>query len=229
MSAGEGRAEVDSLTVFLRQIAAHPLLTREQEVALAKRVERGDLEARNLMTTANLRLVVSIAKRYRGRGLPLLDLIQEGSLGLLRAVDKFDWRRGYKFSTYATWWIHQAVQRGLDNSALPIRLPIHVSVRARKVDRVERELAAAGGGRPPARAEIASGAGLTPRQLGTVDAAARVVDSLDRPIGGAHSSALGLLVPADDVDPYEEVERHLVADAVDAALERLPRRERRVI
>jgi len=230
MSAGEDRAELDSLTSFLREIAAYPLLTREQEIALAKRVERGDMEARNRMVAANLRLVVSIAKRYRGRGLPLLDLIQEGAIGLMRAVDKFDWRRGYKFSTYATWWIHQAVQRGLDNRALPIRLPTHIAVRARKVGRAEQALAAASRRRPPP-AEIAGLAGITRSQLDELRAAARVVDSLDRPVseGESGSAPLGALLEDAVDDPLEEVARRLVAEAVDRGVERLPDPERRVI
>ena len=150
--AEDAATAVDSLQVFLREIGHYSLLTREQEVALMQQVERGDRRAKERLVNSNLRLVVSIAKRYQGRGLPLPDLIQDGVLGLLHAVEKFDWRRGYKFSTYATWWISQAVQRGIDDRARLIRLPVHVNVRARRLARAERDLAtqrgaAATGGR----------------------------------------------------------------------------------
>ncbi|HEY6034963.1 MAG TPA: sigma-70 family RNA polymerase sigma factor, partial [Kofleriaceae bacterium] len=152
---------VDSLQLFLNEIGRHKLLTAAEEVELAKRVERGDKAAKERMINSNLRLVVSIAKRYQGHDLPLGDLIQEGTIGLNRAVEKFDWRKGYKFSTYATWWIRQAVQRGVANKARTIRVPIHVADIERKVARAERELIAAGEGHTPSDEEIAHRAGIT--------------------------------------------------------------------
>ena len=228
MSAGEDRAELDSLALFLREIAAYPLLSRDEEVALAKRVERGDAAARNRMIVANLRLVVSIAKRYQGRGLPLLDLIQEGAVGLIRAVDKFDWRRGYKFSTYATWWIHQAEQRGLDNRAHLIRLPTHVAARARTVGRVEQILTATSRC-PPDAAQVANAAGITTQQLSSLKGAAKVVESLDRSFDDGHALPAAVLHVSNEPDPFDVVERRLVARTVREAVQRLPRRERRVL
>ena len=157
-------ATSDSLQLFLNQIGRYPLLTAEEEVELAKRIERGDLEAKERMINSNLRLVVSIAKRYQGHGLSLLDLIQEGVIGLIRAVEKFDWRRGFKFSTYATWWIRQAVQRGVQNRARTIRVPVHVADLERKAARAERELTATLG-RQPTDEEIAEAAKIPLEQL----------------------------------------------------------------
>jgi RNA polymerase primary sigma factor len=228
-SPPETAETVDSLQVFLREIGRYPLLTREQEVALMHRVERGDRAARERLLNANLRLVVSIAKRYQGRGVPLLDLIQDGMLGLLRAVEKFDWRRGYKFSTYATWWITQAVQRGIDNRARLIRLPVHVNARARRLARVERELTAVPGGSTRGDAELARSAGLTLDQLRAVRGAAVVVDSLDRPLGDPGASPLGDLLADDEPDPFDELETRMLVEAVRVAVDGLPEAERRVI
>jgi len=218
---------VDSLQTFLREIGRYELLTRDQEVALMQQIERGDPAAKERLVNANLRLVVSIAKRYQSRGLPLLDLIQDGMLGLLHAVDKFDWRRGYKFSTYATWWITQAVQRGIDNRARLIRLPVHVNARARRPARAERELA----GTDPAPGEetLARAASLTVDQLRTVREAAEVVDSLDRPVGGEETSTLVTLLADDDPDPFDEVESRMLVQAVRVAVDGLPEHERDVI
>ena len=152
----------DTLQLFLRDVRRHPLLTAEEEVELAQRIERGDLEAKERMVNSNLRLVVSLAKKYQGHELALLDLIQEGILGLIRAAEKFDWRKGYKFSTYATFWIRQAIQRGLANQGRTIRIPVHIGQRERKIGRVERELAARHG-RPPSDEEIAAGGGAHDR------------------------------------------------------------------
>ena len=222
--------EVDSLRLFLREIGRHPLLSREEEIALMKRVERGDTEAKQHMINANLRLVVSIAKRYQGRGLPLLDLIQEGILGLMHAVDRFDWRRGHKFSTYATWWIQQAVRRGIDNRSRLIRLPTHVCARAQRIARVEGELARNGsGGRPPDDEEIAAAAGLSLRQVRDLRSAPQVVDSLDRPLDVEDSSPLGALLPGEAPDPFDEVTAALLTEAVRNAVAGLPARERTVI
>jgi RNA polymerase primary sigma factor len=220
---------VDSLQVFLQEIGRYALLTREQEVALMQQVERGDVEAKERLVNANLRLVVSIAKRYQSRGLPLLDLIQDGMLGLLHAVDKFDWRRGYKVSTYATWWITQAVQRGIDNRARLIRLPVHVTARARRLARAERELGGADGAGPPDEAEVARAAALSIDQVRIVRQAAEVVDSLDRPVRGEDTSALGMLLADDEPDPFAEVETRMLVEAVRVAVDGLPDAERHVI
>src|SRR3712207_3037324 len=168
----------DALQLFLNEAGRYPLLTAEQEVELAKRIERGDKEAKDLMINSNLRLVVSIAKKYQGHGLSLLDLIQEGIIGLIRGVEKFDWRRGYKFSTYATWWIRQAVQRGVANKSRTIRLPVHIVEREQKIARAERELTLKLE-RAPTDEEVAKTAKLPLKHVKEVRAAARAVTSLD--------------------------------------------------
>ena len=226
MGRDEDTGGVDSLRRFLVEIGRYPLLTRRQEMELMQRIERGDRKARDRLVSANLRLVISIAKRYQGRGVPLLDLVQDGTLGLLRAVEKFDWRRGYKFSTYATWWLRQAVQRSVDNRSRTIRLPTHVATRIQMVTRVERA-SVRPGGLPDE--ELARACGLSMRQLGNLREAARVVDSLDRPLGGEDGVALGLLVADGDPDPYEEVEARLAAVTVRTAVGDLPTRERELI
>src|ERR671917_1258817 len=172
----------DTLQLFLRDVRRHPLLSAEEEVELAQRIERGDLEAKERMVNANLRLVVSLAKKYQGHELALLDLIQEGILGLIRAAEKFDWRKGYKFSTYATFWIRQAIQRGLANQGRTIRIPVHIGQRERKIARAERELASQLG-REPTDDEIARAAELASEQVEEVRQAARTITSLDRPVG----------------------------------------------
>jgi RNA polymerase primary sigma factor len=216
---------VDSLKQFLAEIGRYPLLSRGQEVELMQRIERGDVEARDRLVNSNLRLVVSIAKRYQGHDVPLLDLIQDGVLGLIRSVDKFDWRRGYKFSTYATWWIKQAVRRGIDSRSRVIRLPAHVSVRVQQVACAERE---AGLERRPAEEEIAEASGLSLRQLRDLRRAGRVVDSLDRDRGDDGAPLVAYLAD-DEPDPYEQVEATLAAATVRAAVQDLPERERRLI
>src|SRR5215203_1779353 len=173
---------MDALQLFLNEAGRYPLLTASQEVELAKQIERGDKRAKDLMINSNLRLVVSIAKKYQGHGLSLLDLIQEGIIGLIRAVEKFDWRKGFKFSTYATWWIRQAVQRGVANKAREIRIPVHIVDRERKIARAERELMLKLG-RAPEEEEVAKAAKLPLKQVREVREAARAVTSLDRPIG----------------------------------------------
>src|SRR5213075_2084926 len=175
-------ATTDALQLFLNEMARYPLLTAEEEVELAKLIERGDKAAKDRMINSNLRLVVSIAKKYQGHGLSLLDLIQEGIIGLIRAVEKFDWRRGFKFSTYATWWIRQAVQRGVANKARTIRIPVHIADREQKIARAERTLAPKLG-RQPTEEEVAKHARLPLKQVLEVRKAARAVTSLDRPIG----------------------------------------------
>lgn len=217
----------DALQLFFQELGRYPLLTREQEVELAKRIERGDKAAKDRMINSNLRLVISIAKRYRGHGLPLLDLIQEGILGLIRAVEKFDWRRGYKFSTYATWWIRQAVQRGVANKSRTIRVPVHVSERERRLARAEQELSTKLG-RPPEDEELAAAAGLTLTQLREVRGAARAVTSLDRPVGD-EGAQLGELIPAEGAEAVEELHVSLREEALRRAVEALPEPARSVV
>ena len=172
----------DTLQLFLRDVRRHPLLSADEEVELAKRIERGDLEAKERMVNSNLRLVVSLAKKYQGHELALLDLIQEGILGLIRAAEKFDWRKGYKFSTYATFWIRQAIQRGLANQGRTIRIPVHIGQRERKIARAERELAAKHG-RPPTDEEVAAAAEITLDELLETREVMRTITSLERPVG----------------------------------------------
>jgi RNA polymerase primary sigma factor len=221
-------ATTDALQLFLNEAGRYKLLTAEEEVELAKRVERGDREAKDLMINSNLRLVVSIAKRYQGHGLSLLDLIQEGIIGLIRAVEKFDWRRGYKFSTYATWWIRQAVQRGVANKAREIRIPVHIVEREQKMGRAERELTTKLG-RPPTEQEIAREAKLPLKQVREVRQAARAVTSLDKAVGEDEGASLGELVAGESPAPEEEVSVSLGMDAVRRAVAALPEREREVV
>jgi RNA polymerase primary sigma factor len=195
----------DALQLFLRDAGRHPLLTAAQEVELAKRIERGEMEAKTRMIQSNLRLVVSIAKNYRNQGLPFLDLIQEGTLGLIRAVEKFDWRRGYKFSTYATWWIRQAVARALADKARTIRMPVHIVERMQKLNRAERTLWTQLG-REPTLEEVAEEANLPIAQAHEVKAAARASTSLDQPVGEAEDAVFGDFVAGDGPLPDEEVE-----------------------
>src|SRR6266513_399802 len=196
-------ATTDALQLFLNEAGKWQLLTAEEEVELAKRIERGDHQAKERMINSNLRLVVSIAKRYQGHELHLLDLIQEGIIGLIRAVEKFDWRRGFKFSTYATWWIRQAVQRGVANKSRTIRIPVHVVEREQKVARTERELLAKLGYQPSDE-EIAHVSKLPLTQVREVRKAARAVTSLDRPIGSENEAALGDLFASESAEPAEE-------------------------
>jgi RNA polymerase primary sigma factor len=218
----------DALQLFLRDIRRHPLLTAAEEVELAKRIERGDLEAKERMVNSNLRLVVSLAKKYQGHELSLLDLIQEGILGLIRAAEKFDWRKGYKFSTYATFWIRQAIQRGLANQGRTIRLPVHIGQRERKIAKAERELAVRLG-RPPTDEQLAEAADISLRELRETREFSRTVTSLERPVGSEGDTELGELLPSDAPDPVEEVEIGLRQQAVHRALENLSEQERAVI
>jgi RNA polymerase primary sigma factor len=218
----------DTLQLFLRDVRRHPLLTADEEVELAQRIERGDLQAKERMVNSNLRLVVSLAKKYQGHELALLDLIQEGILGLIRAAEKFDWRKGYKFSTYATFWIRQAIQRGLANQGRTIRIPVHIGQRERKIARVERELGARHG-RPPTDEEIAAAAEITLEELHETREVMRTITSLERPVGEEGETQLGDLLASDEPEPYQEVEIGLRGQAVREALDQLPEQERQVI
>jgi len=221
-------ATTDALQLFLNEIRRYPLLTAEQEVELSKRIEQGDLQAKERMINSNLRLVVSIAKKYQGQELSLLDLIQEGIFGLIRASEKFDWRKGYKFSTYATFWIRQAIQRGLANKARTIRIPVHIGQRERKIVRAERELSAKLG-REPSDDEIASHAELPLDQVEEVRDAARTVTSLDRPVGEEGDTALGDLLEGGAPPVDQEVEVSLSEQLLRQTIEELPDTERDVI
>jgi RNA polymerase primary sigma factor len=217
----------DSFQLFLNEANRYPLLTREEEVELAKRIERGDLEAKERLINSNLRLVVKFARRYQGHGLSLQDLVQEAMLGLIRATEKFDWRRGYKFSTYAVLWIKQAIQRGLDNTGRPVRIPAHVAQRERTINRVESELSAELN-REPTEEEIAARAKLPLDEVMAVKDLTRVTTSLDAPVGEGETS-LGELHTEMAVAVEDEVAEREQEAAVNAALAALPEDERRVI
>jgi RNA polymerase primary sigma factor len=218
----------DALSLFLREVRRHPLLTAGEEIELAKRIENGDEAAKERMITSNLALVVSIAKRYPTDGMTLLDLIQEGIFGLIRAAEKFDWRRGFKFSTYATYWIRQAIQRGMENKERTIRIPTNVLQRERKAARAEKELAAELG-RKPTDEEVAARAEIDLNDIEALRDMARTVTSLDRPVGEAGEAAFGDLLPSDAPAPEEEVVVSLRETAVHRALASLPEREREVV
>ena len=221
-------ATTDALQLFMNEIGRYPLLTKEEEVELAKRVERGDKAAKDLMVNSNLRLVVSIAKRYQGHGLSLLDLIQEGIIGLIRAVEKFDYRKGFKFSTYATWWIRQAVQRGVANKAREIRIPVHIVEREQKIARAERQLTVRLG-RHPTDDEVAQATRIPLDKVLEVREAARAVTSLDRQVGAGEGSPLQELVADETETPEREVTLSLEEQAVRRAVAELPERERDVL
>ena len=220
---------LDSLRLYLRSIGRVELLTAAQEVELAKRIERGDMIAKRQMVEANLRLVVSIAKGYLGRGLSFLDLIQEGSLGLIRAVEKFDYRRGYKFSTYATWWIRQAVTRAIADKARTIRIPVHMVEKLNRVAHVERQLVQRLG-REPEPAEIAAELRWPLNEVREILRVAQLPVSLEKPVGDEDDSELGDFVADDTLaEPFEEASDHLQKEGVQRALAALPDRERQVI
>ena len=221
---------VDALQQLLDGIAATPLLTADEEISLAKRIERGDLAAKDHMTRANLRLVVSIAKRYRNQGLPFLDLIQEGSIGLVRAVEKFDYRKGFKFSTYATWWIRQAISRAIADKGRTIRIPIHIDNVIKKLDGAQRKLEAAGD-RDPTVEEIAALAGVDPEEADTLLRASQPLVSLDKPVGDDSDAAqFGELIPDESApSPFEVAAETLASERLGRVLENLPYRERRVL
>ncbi|MBI2168260.1 MAG: sigma-70 family RNA polymerase sigma factor [Actinobacteria bacterium] len=218
----------DSVRALLDAIGQYALLTAEQEVELAKRIEQGDEDAKQAMINANLRLVVFVAKRYQGKGLALLDLFQEGVFGLVRATEKFDWRKGFKFSTYATWWIRQAIQRGLHNHARTIRLPVQLADLEPRVERVYRELMEEFG-REPTREELAHWSGASPAELERLSEAARAVVSLDRPVGEGEDSTLGDLVGGYLPGFEDEVETDASRSELRTIVSRLPDDERDVI
>jgi RNA polymerase primary sigma factor len=220
---------LDSLRLYLREIGKVPLLTADQEVYLAKRIERGDMFAKTHMIEANLRLVVSIAKSYLGRGLSFLDLIQEGSLGLIRAVEKFDYRKGYKFSTYATWWIRQAVTRAIADKARTIRIPVHMVEKLNKVVHIERQLVQRLG-REPQPEEIALELEMTPEEVREILRMAQLPVSLEKPIGEEEESELGDFVQDEQAEsPFDTASVSLRREDIQRALDSLPDRERQVI
>ena len=221
-------ATTDALQLFLNEAGRYTLLTAAEEVELAKRIERGDKAAKDRMINSNLRLVVSIAKKYQGHGLSLLDLIQEGIIGLIRAVEKFDWRRGYKFSTYATWWIRQAVQRGVANKSRTIRIPVHIVEREQKLARAERELTALLE-RQPTDEELSTRSKLSLKQIKEVRSAARAVTSLDRPVGEEGDATLVDIMAGTSEAPEEEVHVSLAEEVLHKAVAELPEREREVL
>jgi RNA polymerase primary sigma factor len=219
----------DSLQLFLKDIAKVRLLTAQEEVDLAKRIERGDFDAKQKMVESNLRLVVSIAKNYRNQGLPFPDLIQEGTLGLVRAAEKFDYRKGFKFSTYATWWIRQAVARALADKARTIRIPVHVVEKLRRIWRAERMLVTELG-RDPTAAEIAELTGIDPEEVDSIKRSAQAPVSLEKPVGDEEQSEFGQFIADERAEsPYERATEILTKEALREALESLSYRERRVL
>jgi RNA polymerase primary sigma factor len=218
----------DSLQLFFNEARKHPLLTAAEEVELSQRIERGDLAAKERMINANLRLVISVARKYQGQGLPLGDLIQEGMLGLIRAVEKFDWRKGFKFSTYGTLWIRQAIGRGLANSGRTVRLPVHIGARARKIAEAERKLAA-DLGREPTTEEVAAAVDMPADEVDDIRNADRIPASLDQGVGESGETSLGDLIPLDGPTPDEEVAEDLRDAAIREAVQHLPDPERDVL
>jgi len=218
----------ESVDQLLAHSRRYPLLTPEQEIELAKRIEKGDLQAKERLINSNLRLVASNARRYQNQGLPLADLVQEGMVGLIRAAEKFDWRKGFRFSTYATLWIRQAIQRGLENSARTIRLPVHVAQRSRKIGRIERELSVRLG-RDPTIEEIAEEAGLTVEEIEEVQHQRSALVSLDQQVGEEGDTTLGELLPAEQDAPESIVWDNERDRIVRKAMAQLPDTERTVL
>ena len=222
-------ATTDGLRLFLKGIGRVRLLTAQEEVDLAKRIERGSFDAKQKMVESNLRLVVSIAKHYRNQGLPFLDLIQEGAIGLVRAAEKFDYRRGFKFSTYATWWIRQAIARALADKARTIRMPVHIVEKLNKIGRAERKLVG-GLGREPTVEEIAEVTGIEPEEVESIRRSAQAPISLEKPVGDEDQSEFGQLIADERAEsPYERAVETLTNEALRDALENLSYRERRVL
>jgi RNA polymerase primary sigma factor len=219
----------DPVRAYLREIGRVPLLTAEEEISLAKRIERGDPDARRHLIEANLRLVVSVAKRYVGRGMLFLDLIQEGNLGLMKAVEKYDWRRGYKFSTYATWWIRQGITRGIADQARTIRVPVHMVETINRLARVQRQLTQVLG-REPTVEELARQMEMTPERVQQTMKVAQEPVSLESPVGDEEDSALGSFIEDDEATrPHETVTVKIRREEVSAALDALSYRERKVL
>jgi RNA polymerase primary sigma factor len=225
----EPEGTTDGLQLFLKGIGKVRLLTAQEEVCLSKRIERGSFEAKQRMVEANLRLVVSIAKRYRNQGLPFLDLIQEGTLGLVRATEKYDYRRGFKFSTYATWWIRQAIARALADKARTIRIPVHIVEKLNRIGRAERKLVTALG-REPTAEEIAEVTGIEPEEVESIRRSAQAPVSLETPVGDEEQTEFGQLIADEHAEsPYERAVEALTIEALHDALGNLSYRERRVI
>ena len=224
----DGTGGIDALQLFFNEIARFRLLTPGEEVDLSKRIEKGDRAARERLINSNLRLVVSIAKKHQGRDLPMLDLIQEGIIGLIRAAEKFDWRKGCRFSTYASWWVRESIERGIANRGRIIRMPVYMVDRERAVTRIERALTAELG-RAPTEDEVAAVAKMPVAQVHDVRGYARTVASLDKPVGEDGQTPFGELLESDGSEPDEEVESLLRDEAVRGALAKLPRAERRVL
>jgi RNA polymerase primary sigma factor len=224
----EPEVTTDSLQLFFNEARRHPLLTAEEEIELAQRIERGDLAAKERMVNSNLRLVISVARKYQGQGLPLGDLIQEGMLGLIRAVEKFDWRKGFKFSTYGTLWIRQAIGRGLANSARTVRLPVHITARARKIADAERKLAVELE-RTPTEAEIADAVGLPLDEVADIRRADKGPASLDQGVGEDGETSLGDLIPHDGPAVEDEVASDFADEVLREAVDGLPQPEREVV
>ncbi len=225
----EPEGTTDGLQLFLKGIGKVRLLTAQEEVELSKRIERGSFEAKQKMVESNLRLVVSIAKNYRNQGLPFLDLIQEGTLGLVRAAEKFDYRRGFKFSTYATWWIRQAIARALADKARTIRIPVHIVEKLNRIGRAERKLMT-GLGREPTAEEIAEVTGIEPDEVESIRRSAQAPISLERPVGDEEQTEFGRLIADEHAEsPYDRAVETLTIEALRQALENLSYRERRVI
>jgi RNA polymerase primary sigma factor len=225
----QAEGTTDSLQLFLKDIGKVRLLSAPEEVDLAKRIERGDMDAKQKMVESNLRLVVSIAKNYRNQGLPFLDLIQEGTIGLVRAAEKFDYRMGFKFSTYATWWIRQAVARALADKARTIRIPVHIVEKLNKIGRAERKLVT-GLGREPTVEEIAEVTGIDPSEVESIRRSAQAPISLEKPVGDEEQSEFGQFIADEQAEsPYERAVEILTNQALRDALENLSYRERRVL
>jgi RNA polymerase primary sigma factor len=222
------RSSSDSLGLLLHDLEMHPMPDHEQQVALAKRVAAGDVDARNEMVAANLRLVIHWARRYQDRGVDMTDLIQEGTFGLIRAVDKFDWERGFRFSTYATWWIRQALQRAVQQHGRTIRIPLEVGEHLQRLDAVTAELAGQLG-RPPTEEELTEATGMSESERRSLEDIARVTASLDQPAASDSTTTLGELVAPDDLDWVGELEDSFMRDRVRDAVDRLPDLQRDVL